>query len=339
MDDRRLELRVAFLALAALLSAGAMLWLIGAFRDGGDGRLHVDFGHSGGVPVGAPVKVAGVAVGRVRAIELKPDRRDSDGKPLPVQMELAVESKVLHQLHADTRVVIATQGPLGEPYVELDPASGSGAFLKGGEELRGEDPARLDQLLARMDKLTSAMSDLLSGGTGPGSEVGGFLHDAAHLTRDLDGLLSENRETLVATLKDVHEAAGDLKVVAAQGRALLESGKVRGIVDDASVVAANLRENVPPTIADAREATHHVNELTGSISKDDVGKIKDAIAQYERAGASLERIANRADKILAEVDAGKGSIGPLLKDDQLYKDLRDLVHDLKAHPWKVLWKD
>jgi phospholipid/cholesterol/gamma-HCH transport system substrate-binding protein len=211
--------------------------------------------------------------------------------------------------------------------------------LQGGEELRGEDPPRLDQLIARMDKLATTVSDLFAGTDGQGSEVTGFLHDAAHLTRDVDGLLTENRATLTATLKDVHDAASNLKVVAQQGRALLENGKVRGIVDDASAVAANLRENVPPTLADAREAAHHANDVAGSFSKEDVAKLREAIAQYERAGASLESIANRADKILAEVDAGKGSIGPLLKDDSLYKDLRGLVHDLKAHPWKVLWKN
>ena len=339
MDDRRVELRVATLALAALVSAGALLWLIGAFRSGGDGTLRADFGHSGGVPVGAPVKVAGVAVGRVQAIDLQPDRRDADGKPLPVQMELTVDSKVLHKLHRDARVLIATQGPLGEPYVELDPAGGTGPALQGGEELRGEDPPRLDQLIARMDKLAGTVGELFAGGTGKGSEVGGFLHDAAHLTRDLDGLLTENRAVLVETLKDVHDAAADLKIVASQGRALLADGKVRGIVDDASTVAANLRENVPPTMADARQTVHHVGEVAASFTPEDVAKLRAAIGQYERAGASLDRIATRADKILAEVDDGKGSLGPLLKDDQLYKDLRDLVHDLKAHPWKVLWKN
>jgi hypothetical protein len=28
----------------------------------------------------------------------------------------------------------------------------------------------------------------------------------------------------------------------------------------------------------------------------------------------------------------------LLKDDKVAQDLRDLIEDLKQHPWKLLWK-
>src|SRR6185312_3711292 len=107
MDDRRLELRVALLALAALVSGAGLLWLIGAFKDTGEARLKIDFAHSGGVPVGAPVKVAGVQVGRVRDITLAPERLDSRGQPMAVTMDLTLQGGVLEKLHHDARVGVA----------------------------------------------------------------------------------------------------------------------------------------------------------------------------------------------------------------------------------------
>ena len=80
------------------------------------------------------------------------------------------------------------------------------------------------------------------------------------------------------------------------------------------------------------------DNLAGDFAPQDGTDLKAAIARHEKASASLEDIATRADRIVTEIDEGKGSVGGLVKDDQLYKDLKALVADLKAHPWKVLWK-
>jgi len=337
MDDRRLELRVALLALAALVSGAGLLWLIGAFKDTGEARLKIDFAHSGGVPVGAPVRVAGVQVGRVRDITLAPERLDSRGQPMAVTMDLTLQGRVLEKLHHDARVGVAMQGALGEPFVEIDPGVGAGAALKSGDELRGEDPPRLDLLLARMDKLTETAADLLASGVTDGGAMG-LLADASHLTRGVDSLLGESHDSIVGTLKDVRDAASDLREVAAQSKQLLASGKVRGLVDDASTVASNLKENVPPLMTDARQLAHSANNMAGDFTPEDGAQLKAAIARYEKASESMEDIATRANKLLKEIDEGKGSVGGLVKDDQVYKDLKALVADLKAHPWKVLWK-
>jgi phospholipid/cholesterol/gamma-HCH transport system substrate-binding protein len=39
-----------------------------------------------------------------------------------------------------------------------------------------------------------------------------------------------------------------------------------------------------------------------------------------------------------DIKDGKGAAGVLLKDEKVGRDLRDMVEDLKEHPWKLLWK-
>ena len=46
--------------------------------------------------------------------------------------------------------------------------------------------------------------------------------------------------------------------------------------------------------------------------------------------------ARSARIILARLRDGEGSIGRLLKNDQMAKDIEDFVKDIKAHPWKLL---
>jgi phospholipid/cholesterol/gamma-HCH transport system substrate-binding protein len=42
--------------------------------------------------------------------------------------------------------------------------------------------------------------------------------------------------------------------------------------------------------------------------------------------------------IFAKIKNGEGTIGKLLYEDTIYKDLEGLTSDLKAHPWKLLRK-
>jgi phospholipid/cholesterol/gamma-HCH transport system substrate-binding protein len=43
-------------------------------------------------------------------------------------------------------------------------------------------------------------------------------------------------------------------------------------------------------------------------------------------------------EVAKTVNAGQGAAGVLLKDEKVAKDVRDLVEDLRQHPWKLLWK-
>ncbi len=119
MDERRLEIKVGALLLVAIVGVLGLLYLMGelSFRRGAE--VFVDFSHTGNVVKGAPVKVGGVEVGRVDEVALLADRRDAEGRPLPVQLRLTISEEVLAALHDDARVTVSSVGPLGEPYLEL----------------------------------------------------------------------------------------------------------------------------------------------------------------------------------------------------------------------------
>src|SRR5258708_23476260 len=83
MDETRLELKVGALILLAIAGALALLWLMGELTLGSTGRVAVEFGHTGNVVKGAPVKLGGVQVGKVERITLTPDRRGAPRGPPP----------------------------------------------------------------------------------------------------------------------------------------------------------------------------------------------------------------------------------------------------------------
>src|SRR5437773_446272 len=149
MDERRLEFKVGALALMALaLAAG--LWL--ALRGVSGGRqfvFHVDFGYAGGLPSGAAVKIAGVKVGRIASVALRPDAQDAEGRPAPVRLTATIDRTAAAALRTDAIATVGAQGALGENYLEVLPGTKRGRLAEGGA-IRGLDPPRLDVLLARL---------------------------------------------------------------------------------------------------------------------------------------------------------------------------------------------
>lgn len=63
----------------------------------------------------------------------------------------------------------------------------------------------------------------------------------------------------------------------------------------------------------------------------------DKVAQnLVETSADLKDAAKSAKIVLGRLRDGEGSIGKLLKEDKVAKDLEAFVADIKAHPWKLL---
>lgn len=50
----------------------------------------------------------------------------------------------------------------------------------------------------------------------------------------------------------------------------------------------------------------------------------------------LEKVADSLDLILNQVKTGRGTVGKLIFDEELYDGVNGMVKDLKANPWKLL---
>ena len=46
-----------------------------------------------------------------------------------------------------------------------------------------------------------------------------------------------------------------------------------------------------------------------------------------------------AQAIADQIRRGRGTVGAMVMDEQLYDDLQELARDLKHNPWKFLWKE
>ncbi len=336
MDESKLELKVGALLLAALLGTLGLLSLMGELSFGSSQSLKVDWSHTGNVVKGAPVKIAGVSVGRVESIHLLPSRRDAMGELMPVQMVLAVSKEAMAALRADAAVTVSSQGALGEPYLELYPGTSQTPW-QAGSAVRGVDSPRIDVVSNRLAGFLEGASKMLD--KDPGA-ISGFISGIAGLTKNLDGMMSENRSDVRQIVSELNQTVKDLRAISAIAKTQLEpGGKANAVIEDASAAMRVLRNDVPLMSKQAQVALVGVSALTGGFTEEDNRKLRAAIGKYSDAGEKLDAIAVRADRMLARLEAGEGTLGKTIKDPAVYDDLRSLLSDLKSHPWKMLWKN
>ncbi len=103
---------------------------------------------------------------------------------------------------------------------------------------------------------------------------------------------------------------------------------------------SSISQNMDGLLIDNRE------KLNGTISNFEVtsrnfAKLSDSLSQInvgEMVG-KMEEVTEKLNSIVASIDNGEGSVGKLLKDDQLYenlegasKQMEELLQDLKLHP-------
>jgi phospholipid/cholesterol/gamma-HCH transport system substrate-binding protein len=114
------------LGLGALLFLALKVGNLGSFNTNETYQVQARFANIGGLKVRAPIKSAGVVVGRVADI-----RFDNESYEALVSMNL----DAFYQFPRDTTAKILTSGILGEQYIGLE-AGGDGVMLKNGDRVR-----------------------------------------------------------------------------------------------------------------------------------------------------------------------------------------------------------
>ena len=131
--------------LFVLVCLGTLAYLslrVGGLEFGGATRivLHATFDDIGGLSVRAPVRIGGVKIGQVSAIDLDEDLR--------AEVSLEVDADV--GLSTDSAAAIRTAGLLGDQFISVE-LGAEDAVLEDGEEFTYTESAfSIDKLIGRL---------------------------------------------------------------------------------------------------------------------------------------------------------------------------------------------
>jgi phospholipid/cholesterol/gamma-HCH transport system substrate-binding protein len=146
------------------------------------------------------------------------------------------------------------------------------------------------------------------------SELGDVMESFERMMGD-----PQAKENFLHSFDNMNKATDQLLALTLASR-----GKIEKMIDQLS----NSSGNVTQIVASARKISADLENLTGALNKQ----------QVTRSVKDLDHTLAVMNDLATDIQQGKGTFGVLLKDQRMADDIKGLVEELKAHPWKLLWK-
>ena len=167
------------------------------------------------------------------------------------------------------------------------------------------------------DKTMAVSGDVLQPKVVPGltALVGDKLtpisEDLTKVLKNADKLLGNVNKVLDKdTQQDLKKAIAELRVTMEQFHKA--SGSLNGILD-------SNKGKIDGIVTNFNKVSKDFSSISDSLNKADLGK----------TAKNLQKTLNNVDQIIAGIESGKGTLGKLMKDDALYKELTSASNELE----------
>lgn len=348
MKNARAALAVGIFVVLAL--AATVVGVAFSNRGIGSGpgtyMLRAFFDDVTGIAAGTKVTIAGVRVGEVEHLELQ-------GQRVEVRLRLLKDIKVFAGLVApdgslrNGAVLTRLQASLlGDYYLELAPGM-TGRQLANGDEIKLVITATaLQQTLQKMDRAADVVPkiDQIAG------DIAKITHNAAAVLGSDSGAaqMASITSNLVKASADVAETTAALRDRLSSG-VLAPGGDLdrglRGFADTAEKLSGltgrldtiisrtagsmdDAGKSVLRSIENIEVVSTQIRDLVGrnkSGVDDTVGTVANALKKVQDALGRVDNVMGHAEKIAADIDAGKGNVGRLLRDETLLRSAEQMV--------------
>lgn len=316
-SPHRLELRVGLLIVAGLAATVAIILVSDRFSFERNYEVTAFLENSGGLRQGSPVTLSGIRIGKVESISSVQDKRGA------IKVLMSINTDYL--LPSDVTLQLATNGIFGDSFLAF---SGSGKptvdYLRtDGTAVVEASRGFFDEVSAYAVQILNGVNDLL--GPETRSDVKQLVRGAAELasnsaeiardlrqeTKKIDELITNLNELTVG----LKESTG--KIADKANQTLSAVDQTLGNIDTHTAMVAQKTANV----ADSAQTT--------------MGKMDTVLDQGNRLMArneqdfsalvtSMRELSERAVRVLADAQHGKGVVGQLLQNEELAKDLNDI---------------
>jgi phospholipid/cholesterol/gamma-HCH transport system substrate-binding protein len=266
----------------------------------GSNKYYAIYNSVEGLTVSKPVLVNGFQIGRISKMQLQPDGRSV--VEFKIDPDVVVPKNTLAKLEStDLLGSKAIVFELGNSNVPAEDQDTLKADIQGSlAESLQPIQKKAEMLMSKLDSSLSAVNKILN----------------PNFQKNIDRSfmsIANSLQTLEGTTKKIDHLVGS------------QTGHIDAILTNAEQVSGSLKTS-----------TAHLNGMTANFEK----------VSNDIAAANLKQTLDNANKAMADLQAtiakinnSQGSLGLLLNDDNMYKNLTDasnnlnnLFIDLKAHP-------
>jgi phospholipid/cholesterol/gamma-HCH transport system substrate-binding protein len=220
----------------------------------------------------------------------------------------------------------------------IEPGSLERPILQEGASVKGIDPPRIDLFLAKAYELLDVT---VNGIKNNRETLSSIATNTASLLKGLNVLITDNKERIDRIVANVEEMTVEAKQLTHDARVnYVDSPKLLRTVDNIDKLTTQIQGDTGPMLKDAREALANLNRVSSTVGdpqqQEKIRKTLQDVAQLaERANATVAD----TQAIVSHIKNGKGTVGALVMDEEVYDDMQELVRDLKHNPWKFLWRE
>ncbi len=338
-QERSIEVKVGILILVSVAILAAFVLVMGGLNFQKSYSVFVDFDNPGGLQSGAPVRIAGVKVGKVQEMTFMGGNIDpKTGRRTLVRVKISIEQRVKESVHDDADFYVTTQGVLGEQFLAIEPGTPGKPTLPENSVVKGIDPPRLDLFLAKAFEL---LDTTVTGIKNNRELIGDIAVNAAGLLRGLNGTLTENRERINRIVQNVESLSAESNALVRDAKKnYVDNPKIARTIDNIDRISSDVQRDSGPMLKDAREALANVNRVSATVGDArEQERIRKALQDLAELASRANATAADAQSIVAHIKKGDGTVGALVMDEAVYDDVQEMVRDLKHNPWKFLWRE
>jgi phospholipid/cholesterol/gamma-HCH transport system substrate-binding protein len=306
MQVFRSEIKVGLLIVLSFV-----LFLIGIFIVSDIGSiwnkkktLVLVFPYADGITRGSPVWYAGFEVGEVTEIRISQEIKD--------RIALTVRISPQARVRKDSRIDIRSLGMMGAKYVEISPGSPESPELGPNDVLEGQGAASLSEILETGQRVASRVLDLV---------------------QEANALVHEIRTEY--PLKQVIDNANGLLVDARSRVKEIEPvvRKVNNFADSLTETGKNVKQASGEGGKELVALLQELRDTNKGLQK----RLENVEAELTKTLGAASGVAGEAKSILT---SNKDDIASLVKHlNETSRHIEALSEDLRAHPWKVVWKE
>jgi phospholipid/cholesterol/gamma-HCH transport system substrate-binding protein len=337
------EVKVGAFVLAGMIAVGIVIFLIGEEHGvfSPKQRYEAVFSNVEGLKGGSPVRMGGVDVGSVVDVRYSEDSADSS-----IYVTIAVARHAAGRIRTDSVATIEGKGMLGDKMIVISIGSAPTA-VEPGSQIVTEEGGGLEQMLERADAISvkaEKVMENLESTTGTFAEED-FRRDLAQSVKSMSGILTKINEGegyAARVLSDPHEADQISRLLANLEQTSVELNQT---VRNVNAVVA--RVNNGPGFAhdviysDKPTATMEsfgaaADEVATSLKgiREGSGPAKGLLYGDENSDelvGNLNAMSSDLRQIVADVRAGKGTLGALLVDPSVYEDIKMILGNVERN--------
>jgi phospholipid/cholesterol/gamma-HCH transport system substrate-binding protein len=343
MEYRSSEYKVGLFIFLSLITLAVFIFFLGDVKERFKPKknIHIVFNFTGNLEAGAPVRYAGLLVGRVAKIDLLHSQEKNGMDRVTVTAEINPSIKV----RRDSIASIKTSGLMGGPYIDIRPGSATSHLLIEGEQLLGQDAFQFTEMGDMVEEVVLQVRKFIQIAEALGADsretlrafktsldsVNGILVDNRGEIRDnlknlvlisneISSILDGNGDRISDTFKHIHALSKTAE------RLVIDNEKsIANIVDQTESLTGELEALLKENRQGVTALVRALKQDTGSIASD-----------VDSAVNSLDQTLLQTSGILVE---NRRNLMELIHNlNESSRNLKSITADLKRNPWKLVRK-